>query len=99
MSYFITWQIQSSSKQIAFCRFHYKNIAKILHSERFEASSFVADLISSKISSQHLIDPTLSEFTINTNARGDFNKIINLINFQSQEIIDDDFQFIIEIFD
>lgn len=76
-----------------------KDFTFIVNSKRFETSSFVADLLSPIISSRHLSDQTLSEFTINTKSPGDFNKIINLINFQPQEINHSDFSFIIEIFD
>lgn len=76
-----------------------KDFVFVVNSERFETSSFVADLISPIISSRHLIDPTLSEFTINTQTHGDFKKILNLINFQQQEINENEFSFIIEVYE
>lgn len=69
----------------------------IVNSEKYETNSFVADLLSPIISSRHLIDPTLCEFVINTENHGDFNLILNLLNFQQQEISSKNFPFVTEI--
>lgn len=69
----------------------------IVNSEKYETSSIAADLLSPIISSRHLIDPTLREFVINTNNHGDFNLLLNLLNFESQEINSKDFQFVSEV--
>ena len=71
----------------------------IVNSEKYETSSIVADLLSPIISSQHLIDPTIKEFNIITKTRGDFKKIIELSNFEEQDLREEDFSFIIEVFD
>ena len=73
-----------------------KDFTFIVNSKIYKTSSFIADLTSPIISSNHLIDPTLNEFTINTKSSGDFNLIINLIDFKPQEIKDDEFSFVIE---
>ena len=74
-----------------------KDFTFIVNSERFETSSFAADLLSAKISNIHLSDPTINEFSINTETRGDFNKIIKLINFEVQQFSESDLPYLIEI--
>ena len=69
----------------------------IINSERFEMSVFAADLLSTKISKIHLIDPTIKEFSLNTEARGDFNKILKLVNFQKQQFSEEELPYIAEI--
>lgn len=76
-----------------------KNFTFIVNSKKYETSSICADLLSPIISSRHLIDPTINEYTINTETSGDFNLIINIGNFIPQSIKDDDFSFIIEVFE
>lgn len=78
---------------------YYKDFIFIINSEIYETSSFFADLLSPIISSSHLIDPTFNEFKINTKFKGDFNKILNLIQFKEQEIDENDFSFLVEIFE
>lgn len=75
-----------------------KDFTFIVNSEKYKTSFFFADLISPIISSYHLIDPTMNEFVINTKVRGDFNEVINLINFK-EEIFESDFAFICEVLD
>ncbi|KAK8852688.1 hypothetical protein M9Y10_017677 [Tritrichomonas musculus] len=60
-------------------------------------STLAADLLSTKISKIHLSDPTVNEYSINTETQGDFNKIIKLINFEKQQFSDDDLPYITEI--
>ena len=76
-----------------------KNFTFIVNSQRYETSSFFADILSPRISSYHLIDPTFNEFTINTKTRGNFNLIINLMNFCEETINDTDLAFICEVFE
>ena len=71
----------------------------IVNSKEFKTTSVYADLISPIIASKHLSDPTLDKYIINTNTPGDFNKVINLMNFQSQEFNEIDEKFIIEVFE
>ncbi|KAK8871571.1 hypothetical protein M9Y10_007304 [Tritrichomonas musculus] len=74
-----------------------KDFTFVVNSERFDTSTFAADLLSNKISKIHFTDPTLKEFSIDTETRGDFNKILNLLNFEIEEISDQDFPFLIEV--
>ena len=74
-----------------------KDFTFIVNSERFETSTLAADLLSQKISKIHLSDPTINEFLINIEIQGDFNKILKLINFESQQFSEEDLPFITEI--
>lgn len=87
----------NSVKQVPLQNFE-KDFTFIINSKKFETSSFVADLISPQISRLHSINPTTKEYVINTNSQGDFQKILNLINFDRNEIQEKDIPFIIEIF-
>lgn len=94
-----TIQLRTDSVlQIPFQKYQ-PNFTFIVNSKKYETNIFIADLLSPKISSHHLIDPTLDEFIINTKSTGDFNKIINLVNFEKHEIDDNDSSFILEVFD
>lgn len=74
-----------------------KDFTFIVNSERFETSTFAAELLSAQISKIHLSDPTINEYSINTETQGDFNKIIKLINFEKQQFSEDDLPYITEI--
>lgn len=87
--------LSNSILHIPFQKYN-KDFTFIVNSKKYETSSFIADLLSPVISSRHLIDPTLNEFNINTKSQGDFNLIINLIDFKPQEINKNDWPFIIE---
>ena len=73
------------------------NFTFIVNSNKYETSSFFADLLSPIISSRRSIDPTFNEFIINTKSKGDFNIIIKLNNFESQEIPSNDLPFFYEV--
>lgn len=69
----------------------------IVNGQYFKTSKIVADLLSTKISSYHLIDPTISNITINTHIKGDFHKFLELQKFKEENLTIDDFLFICEI--
>lgn len=71
----------------------------IVNSEKFETSTIVADLISPLISQQRLSDPTIHEFLITTESKGDFRTVLNLINFAKISISENNLPFIIEVFE
>lgn len=71
----------------------------IVNNEEFHTNKLVADLLSPLIARQHLIDPTFSQFTINTQEKGNFQQILDLINFETQAIEDQSIPFISSIFD
>lgn len=74
-----------------------KDFTFIVNSERFETSTFAAELLSAQISKIHLSDPTINKFSLNTETQGDFNKIIKLINFEKQQFSEEDLPYITEI--
>lgn len=74
-----------------------KDFTFIVNGERFETSRIIADLLSPNISRTHLIDPSINEYIINTKYQGRFERILDLLNFQSQEIEEDEIPFISEI--
>lgn len=76
-----------------------KNFTFIINSEKFETNSIVASLLSPLISKTLITDPTLSEFTLNTTAKEDFQKVLNLVNFNEEVITDNNLAFIMEIFE
>lgn len=70
----------------------------IVNGQYFKTSKIVADLLSSKISSYHSIDPTISDITINTHFKGDFQKFLQLQQFKEENISSiEEFLFIREI--
>ena len=69
----------------------------VVNGEHFPTSKIYADLLSSKISKLHQADPTISEYTINTNNKGDFHQILHLLEFNQSEINDNQIRFFSEI--
>lgn len=69
----------------------------IINNEPFKTSRLVADLLSPKISKYHITDPTINEYKINTTSKGDFNMIINFVQFNKITLRDEDLPFIVEI--
>ena len=69
----------------------------IVNKEEFLTNRLVADLLSPKISKQHHVDPTISEYIVNTRHPGNFKKILDLVKFETQTFTNDDLPFIFEI--
>ena len=76
-----------------------KDFTFVVNSERFGISTFAADLLSTKISKIRLNDPTFKEISIDTETKGDFNKILKLLKFEQEEISAQDIPFLTEIVD
>ena len=74
-----------------------KDFTFIVNSERFETSTFAAELLSAQISKIHLSDPTINEFLINTEQDGNFQHILNLVNYNTNDISEDEIPFLGEI--
>lgn len=70
----------------------------IVNGEEFKTSRIISDILSPIICQQHIIDPTMSTYSINTTQKGDFSRILDLAKFTSQMIPDDELPFIVEIF-
>ncbi|KAK8892257.1 hypothetical protein M9Y10_029481 [Tritrichomonas musculus] len=75
-----------------------KDFAFIINGQQFKTSKIIADLISPTISKIHRNDPTVSEFLINTKEAGNFQNVLDLITFRSNEIKQEEMEFIFEIF-
>ena len=71
----------------------------IINNETFKTNRLTSDLLSPKISRIHLADPTINRITITTKHKGNFNRILDLINFNSQDISEDEVTFILEVLD
>ena len=76
-----------------------KDFTFIVNENEFTTTKFIADMLSPTISKQHLIDPTIDQFTIKTKSSGNFQLILDLINFQIHEIPEQEKMFICEILD
>ena len=95
----INIQLQSSSVFHLPLQNYKEDFTFIVNKEIFHTSVIFADLLSPKISKLHQIDPTITEYYINTKNTGNFNTIISLITFQTKTIPENDIPFISEIFD
>lgn len=85
-----------SVKSIPFQTYE-NNFIFIVNNKEYRTSNVVASLISPKICKMFKIDPTISEFTIKTRYQGNFQHILNLVNFQANAIPESDILFIKEI--
>lgn len=74
-----------------------KDFSFIVNGEEFKTSKIISDLISSKISQIHLIDPTFDTFVINTQMKGDFTLFLDLAKFETYSIQEEDIGFISEV--
>ena len=70
----------------------------IVNSEEFKTSRIISDILSPIICQQHIIDPTILTYSINTKQKGDFSRILELAKFTSQMIPDDELPFVSEVF-
>lgn len=71
----------------------------IVNGEEIKTNRLISELLSPKICQLHSYDPTADRFYINTKSRGDFSKLIKLINFETSSISDDELPFFIEVLD
>lgn len=90
-------QLQTSSVLNIPLQTYEENFIFIVNNEEFRTSRLISQLLSPKISLHHKNDPTLDKYIINTKSHGDFTKIIDLVNFQSKSISDNELPFFIEI--
>lgn len=92
-------QLQTASiLQVPFSKYE-KNFTFIVNNKEFRTSRLIADLLSPTISKIHINDPTMKEFCINTKSNGDFQKILDLIDFQRCQIESNNFDFFEEVFE
>lgn len=77
----------------------YEEFTFIVNDESFKTTKLVADLISNKVCQLHLSDPTFDTFIIKTKQKGNFSKILNLVDFKTQSIQNSEVPFYHEVFD
>ena len=71
----------------------------VVNGKYFKTSRVVADLLSSKVVQLHFSDPTLKEYSFQTNQNGDFQKILDFIIFHKVDIDLKDIPYVLEIFE
>lgn len=74
-----------------------KDFTFIVNKQKYKTSKFFADILSPKISRIHQTDFTQDEYYISTNNQGNFDKILQLQNFEKIDINNDELPFISEI--
>lgn len=74
-----------------------KDFTFIVNGVKYETSKLVADLLSLKISKIHFSDPTVDKYVIRTHSRGNFERVLSLVEFNQNELIDDEIPFFTEI--
>lgn len=75
----------------------YDEFTFIVNDKKFKTTRLIADLLSPKICQNHINEPTLNEFIINTKSQGDFSLFLHLIDFKRNEIPENEVVFISEI--
>ncbi|KAK8888273.1 hypothetical protein M9Y10_039339 [Tritrichomonas musculus] len=75
----------------------YDKFVFIVNDLRFETSRIIADLLSNKICQIHQSDPTVDEYIINTQNKGDFSYFLKLINFNENDLPTNEIPFLIEL--
>lgn len=74
-----------------------KDFTFIVNGEEFKTSRVISELISSKVCKIHQQDPTIDEYVINTQHRGDFSEILQLSEFKEIQISEERLDFFIEV--
>lgn len=76
-----------------------KDFLFLINNEEFATTKFIADILSPKISKYHKIDPTINLYSLTTNSKGNFQNILDLLDFNLRCIDEEEIPFIIEIFE
>lgn len=90
-------QLECSSILQVPLQVYYNDFTFIVNGNEFKTSRLISDLLSPKISQIHSNDPTANTFTINIEEQGDFSHILQLVNFKSNEISDDEIPFVTHV--
>ena len=64
----------------------YETFTFIVNKQKYKTSKFFADILSPKISRIHQTDFTQDEYYISTNNQGNFDKILQLQNFEKSNL-------------
>ena len=73
------------------------NIRRLFNGEEINTSRIAADLLSPKICLYHRINPTMDKFINNTECRGHFSHILDLVKFDEISIPANEYLFFIEV--
>ncbi|KAK8840628.1 hypothetical protein M9Y10_030402 [Tritrichomonas musculus] len=68
----------------------------IVNGEEIKTSRLISDLLSQKICQNHINDPTYDTFILNTQSRGTFSHLLNLLTFKTTTIPENEVPFICE---
>ena len=92
-------QIQLNANRISNVPFlAYENdFTFIVNGENFNVPKIISDLISPVICHMHSNDASIDSYTINTVNRGNFQNILNLMNFQQNSIPENEIPFFVEV--
>lgn len=74
-----------------------KNFEFIVNERRYSTCRLIADLLSPLINQLHNFDPTINEFYIQTKNNGNFQHILDLINFNENNIPESEIPFVSEV--
>ncbi|KAK8888373.1 hypothetical protein M9Y10_039443 [Tritrichomonas musculus] len=74
-----------------------KDFTFIVNGEEIKTSRIISDLLSPIICRIHSNDPTVDVFIINTQQKGDFSRILDLVNFQDINLPSNEVEFISEV--
>ena len=69
----------------------------IVNGEEFKTSMLISDLLSPKICQIQSNDPTFCVFYIDTQSKGNFSNILNLLNFNQNPIPENELPFVLEV--
>lgn len=69
----------------------------VVNGKEYKTNHIIADIISPKISKMHLFDPTIDKYIIDTFNIGNFEHLLQLINFRSIDIEHIEIPFIEEV--
>lgn len=83
-------------KEIPFDKYE-KNFEFIVNERRYYTCRLIADLLSPLINQLHNSDPTINEFYIQTKNNGNFQHILDLINFNENNIPESEIPFVSEV--
>ena len=69
----------------------------VVNGEEFKTSRIISDLLSPKICQLRMNDPTLNMYVINTSEQGNFSNVLKLVNFDQNDIPENEIPFILEV--
>ncbi|KAK8880719.1 hypothetical protein M9Y10_003406 [Tritrichomonas musculus] len=74
-----------------------KDFLFVVNGEEFRTSRIISDILSPVICKIHSNDPTFDTFIINTQNQGNFSHILDLTNFKTTDLLEEEIPFISEV--